>query len=73
MVTVVGISDGKIKVDANHPLAGQELHFSVTVREVREASPEELDHGHTHGGCDCDGCGDDDDYGCGGCSGCGDH
>ena len=36
-------------LDGNHPLAGATLHFDVTVQEVRDASQEELDHGHVHG------------------------
>ncbi|HYO55381.1 peptidylprolyl isomerase [Archangium sp.] len=38
-----------VVVDFNHPLAGKTLHFEVTVREVRAATPEELEHGHAHG------------------------
>jgi FKBP-type peptidyl-prolyl cis-trans isomerase SlyD len=38
-----------VVVDFNHPLAGKTLHFEVTVREVRAATPEELEHGHVHG------------------------
>lgn len=49
VVTVVGVSDSHITVDGNHPLAGQNLNFDVTVVEVRDASAEELDHGHVHG------------------------
>lgn len=49
MVTVVAINDEVVTVDGNHPLAGVELNFDVTIREVREASDEELEHGHVHG------------------------
>jgi len=38
-----------VTVDGNHPLAGQELHFVVKVKEVREATSEEVEHGHVHG------------------------
>lgn len=41
-------ADGVV-IDLNHPLAGKTLHFDVTVREVRAATPEELSHGHAHG------------------------
>ena len=36
-------------MDFNHPLAGQDLHFSGEILEVRQASEEELSHGHVHG------------------------
>lgn len=49
MVTVVGIEEEMITVDGNHPLAGIHLNFDVKIREVREASEEELEHGHVHG------------------------
>lgn len=49
LVTVTDIKDETITVDGNHPLAGVELNFDVAVREVREASAEELEHGHVHG------------------------
>jgi FKBP-type peptidyl-prolyl cis-trans isomerase SlyD len=47
--TVTGITDDKVTVDGNHPLAGKNLVFSCTVLEVRTASGEELAHGHVHG------------------------
>lgn len=49
MVTVVAIEEDTVTVDGNHPLAGVHLNFDVTIREVREASEEELAHGHVHG------------------------
>ena len=50
VVTIVGFDkDDTVKVDANHPLAGVPLKFDVKVAEVREATKEELDHGHVHG------------------------
>jgi FKBP-type peptidyl-prolyl cis-trans isomerase SlyD len=49
IVTVTGVEGDLVTVDANHPLAGVELHFSVEVMEVREATAEEIAHGHVHG------------------------
>lgn len=49
MVTVVAVEEEMVTVDGNHPLAGVHLNFDVTIREVREASEEELAHGHVHG------------------------
>lgn len=46
---LVEIGDETVKLDFNHPLAGESLHFSGKVISVREASSEELDHGHVHG------------------------
>ena len=46
---VVEIGTDNVKMDFNHPLAGEALNFSGKVIEVRDASPEELDHGHVHG------------------------
>jgi len=46
--TVVEIEDDVILVDFNHPLAGKTLNFDVTIIGLREAEPEELDHGHPH-------------------------
>ena len=49
IVLVTGVSGDYASVDANHPLAGKTLHFNVKVVEVREATAEELAHGHVHG------------------------
>jgi len=48
-VTVVKVGRFNIDVDRNHPLAGQTLTFDVEVTDVREATSEELEHGHAHG------------------------
>lgn len=49
VVTVVKVADDVVTVDANHPLAGEELNFKVEVVEVRDASSDEIAHGHVHG------------------------
>lgn len=49
IVTVVKLDDETVTVDGNHPLAGVHLNFDVEVTEVRDATKEELDHGHVHG------------------------
>ena len=46
---VVEIKDDKVRVDGNHPLAGQTLQFSIEIIKIRDATPEELKHGHAHG------------------------
>ena len=48
-VTVTAVSDDTVTVDGNHPLAGKTLNFDVSVEEVRDATEEELEHGHVHG------------------------
>ena len=48
-VTVTKVEDGKVFIDGNHPLAGKTLHFDIEVTNVREATGEELEHGHVHG------------------------
>jgi FKBP-type peptidyl-prolyl cis-trans isomerase SlyD len=46
---VVQVGEEHVTMDFNHPLAGHDLHFSGEILEVRDATPEELDHGHVHG------------------------
>ncbi len=79
---VVSVEGETVTMDFNHPLAGEDLHFTGTILEVREATPEELSAAYSTGGCGCGsgggscgdgGCGDggcgDSESGCG--SGCG--
>jgi FKBP-type peptidyl-prolyl cis-trans isomerase SlyD len=47
--TVTAVDDALVTVDFNHKLAGETLHFSVEVVEVRAATEEEVAHGHAHG------------------------
>ena len=82
---VVALEGDAVKMDFNHPMAGNDLYFKGEVTEVRTATEEELAHGHIHaaGGCGCgsqegscnDGSCDDkescDDQGGGGQGGCG--
>ncbi len=49
VVTVTELEDETVTVDGNHPLAGVELNFTVEIIEVRDASQEEIEHGHVHG------------------------
>ena len=49
VVTVMEVTDTHVVVDGNHPLAGVVLNFKVEVKEVRDASAEELEHKHVHG------------------------
>jgi FKBP-type peptidyl-prolyl cis-trans isomerase SlyD len=49
VVTVKSIVGDMVTVDGNHPLAGENLHFDVEVTDVRDATAEELEHGHVHG------------------------
>ena len=47
-ITVKEVGEEEVTIDANHPLAGRVLHFDVRVADVREASGEEIEHGHAH-------------------------
>ncbi|MGF1768994.1 peptidylprolyl isomerase [Enterovibrio makurazakiensis] len=47
-VTIADIDGDQVTIDGNHPLAGLVLHFEGVVREVRDATQEEIEHGHVH-------------------------
>lgn len=47
-VVITDIAGEQITIDANHPLAGETLHFDVTIADVRPATEEEIAHGHVH-------------------------
>ncbi|MGM0481391.1 MAG: FKBP-type peptidyl-prolyl cis-trans isomerase [Pseudomonadota bacterium] len=47
-VVIVEVNDEEVTVDGNHPLAGTDLQFDVEVVEVRDATEQELEHGHVH-------------------------
>jgi FKBP-type peptidyl-prolyl cis-trans isomerase SlyD len=73
IVTVSAIEGDEVLLDANHPLAGVDLTFDVEVVDARDATAEELEHGHAHGGGGC--CGGeekscDGNGSCGGRGGC---
>jgi FKBP-type peptidyl-prolyl cis-trans isomerase SlyD len=69
IVKVIKVTETEVTVDGNHPLAGTDLKFELTIREIRDASQEEIACGHVHHEHgDCDGCGAGD--GCGGECGC---
>lgn len=65
--TVESIQDTTVTMNFNHPLAGQDLHFSGEVVNVRDVSPEDLASNGCSCGCDNEGCSDGncgDDCGC---------
>lgn len=66
-VEITHVAEDHVVVDGNHMLAGQDLNFNVEIMDIREATTEELKHGHVHGahhhhdrhdcGCGTGGCG----------------
>ncbi len=46
---ITEVADKSVTLDGNHPMAGKTLHFTVDIRSVRDATAEELQHGHVHG------------------------
>ena len=48
-VTIEKVGMTVVDVDLNHPMAGKDLHFDIDIVDVREATPEELEHHHVHG------------------------
>ncbi len=48
-LTVTKVAGDMVTLDGNHPLAGQNLNFDIVIEEVREATAEEISHGHVHG------------------------
>ncbi len=50
IVHVKSINKDTVTVDANHPLAGETLHFNVSIENIREPSEDEFAHGHIHSG-----------------------
>ena len=49
IATVTVIEEEEVTVDLNHPLAGVTLHFDVEITDIRDATEEEISHGHVHG------------------------
>ncbi|MFT6269692.1 MAG: FKBP-type peptidyl-prolyl cis-trans isomerase SlyD [Alphaproteobacteria bacterium] len=52
-VIIIDKDDNQVTVDGNHPLSGMTLMFDVSIEDVREATADEIDHGHVHGAGGC--------------------
>ena len=65
---VVTVNHETVTMDFNHPLAGDDLHFEGKIVEIREATSEELQHGHIHSSDSCGGGCDSHEGGC--CGNC---
>ncbi len=53
VIRVAAVDGDDVTIDGNHPLAGERLHFDVSIEEIRESSDEEREHGHIHSGEGC--------------------
>lgn len=62
VIRVTKVDGDNITIDGNHPLAGQQLNFDIEITDIRDATAEEIEHGHIHA--------DDDDGCCGSDCGC---
>lgn len=53
IISIASVEGDTINIDANHPLAGETLHFEVDILDIRDATEDEITHGHPHmeGGC----------------------
>ncbi|MFQ5487165.1 MAG: peptidylprolyl isomerase [Gammaproteobacteria bacterium] len=49
VITVIAVSEEEVTIDGNHPLAGANLNFNIDIVDIRDATEEELGHGHVHG------------------------
>ena len=49
LLTITRVEGNDVTVDGNHPLSGETLNFDVKIRDVRDATHDELSHGHAHG------------------------
>ncbi len=48
-IWVTSVTDSHIEFTTDHPLAGEELHFAIQITGIRDATADEIDHGHPHG------------------------
>ncbi|MFC2115727.1 peptidylprolyl isomerase [Bacteroidota bacterium] len=58
--SIVKFDDELVTMDFNHPLAGNDLHFHGSIVEIREATSDEIEHGHVHSADSCENCSDPD-------------
>jgi FKBP-type peptidyl-prolyl cis-trans isomerase SlyD len=71
--TVTEVSNDSVKMDFNHPLAGNSLFFNGEISDIRDATEDEMHHGHAHyeGSCEgCESCGGHGEHGEHGGCGC---